>query len=73
MMINWKLVTVRLHVCGCHFNCAYCGHARQHPPADLWYYIIGYGFCDWCGKWMPIEGGDKMGIAPVLKGNKRSQ
>jgi hypothetical protein len=31
------------------------------------YYVIGYGFCEWCVRWIPLEGGDRLGMARELK------
>jgi uncharacterized protein YbaR (Trm112 family) len=66
-MINRKLVTVKLHTSGRYFSCPDCSRVRQHPPADLNYYVIGYGFCEWCVRWIPIEGGDPLGLARELR------
>jgi len=68
-MIHQKIVTVKLYACGCHFRCPYCGRLCEHPPVFLWYYMIGRGFCEWCVRWMPIEGGDRLGIAGALRDN----
>jgi hypothetical protein len=70
-MINSKLATVNLHTSGRHFRCIYCMRVRQHLPEDLTYYVIGYGFCEWCVQWIPIEGGDRLGTARELKERSR--
>lgn len=68
-MINRKLVTVKLHTSGRYFRCPDCSRVQPHPPADLRNYMIGYGYCELCARWTPIEGGDRLGLARALRNN----
>jgi hypothetical protein len=58
-------ITVCLYKSGRYFYCPYCHRSHQHPPCDLEYYCIGYGFCDLYMCWFPIAGGDGLGIVKV--------
>lgn len=53
---------VRLTKDGRYFFCPHCKRHHPHPPLDLEFYMIGYGFCWLRCDWMPIEGGDACGI-----------
>lgn len=52
----------RMHASGFYFFCPYCSLSFRHPPSIESYYRIGYGWCWYCLRWTPIEGGDKKGI-----------
>jgi hypothetical protein len=47
--------TVRLHVGGRSFRCAYCARVREHPHFDYYYALDGHAYCGDCGRWMKIE------------------
>ncbi|MGB7922090.1 MAG: hypothetical protein WCF57_02475 [Pyrinomonadaceae bacterium] len=47
------------------FRCPQCMRLCEHPPFWLDHYMIGYGYCDLCGRWTPIEGGDALGEVKV--------
>jgi hypothetical protein len=59
------VVTVRLDNSGRYFRCSYCNRLHTHPPANAEHYLIGYGACDFYGCWMPIDGGDRLGVVRV--------
>jgi hypothetical protein len=52
----------RMHASGYYFFCPYCSLSFPHPPCPESFYRIGYGWCWYCARWTPIEGGDKRGI-----------
>jgi hypothetical protein len=56
---------VHLDTSGRYFFCPYCKRSHRHPPDDLEFYMIGYGFCLFRCEWMPIEGGDDLGVVYV--------
>ncbi|HEX8923082.1 MAG TPA: hypothetical protein VF766_16525 [Pyrinomonadaceae bacterium] len=58
-------VTARLHVSGHYFFCPYCSLSFRHPSQIESFYRIGYGWCWYCLRFIPIEGGDKKGIVRV--------
>lgn len=64
------VVTVRLNKDGRRFGCPYCHRSHPHPPEDIGLYVIGYGVCDFYGCWMPIEGGDRLGVVRVGEDRK---
>jgi hypothetical protein len=64
------VVTVRLCKSGRYFFCPYCNRSHPHPPEDAERYLIGYGACDFYGCWMPIEGGDRLGVVRVSEDRK---
>jgi hypothetical protein len=55
----------RMHVSGCYFFCPYCSLSFPHPPQPESFYRVGYGWCWYCVRSMPIEGGDSKGIVMV--------
>jgi hypothetical protein len=59
------VVTVRLDASGRYFFCPSCKRSHRHPPDDLEFYMIGYGFCVFRCEWMVIEGGDDLGVVRV--------
>ncbi|HEX8129029.1 MAG TPA: hypothetical protein VF527_08015 [Pyrinomonadaceae bacterium] len=72
-MCSDKFVTARLHTDGRYFTCPYCTRVREHPPIFFWYYLIGYGYCNFCGRWTPLENGDGNGIVHIdERGNRRT-
>jgi hypothetical protein len=54
-----------MHKSGYYFFCPYCSLSFQHPPRLEHFYRVGYGWCWYCVRWTPIEGGDKQGIVRV--------
>jgi hypothetical protein len=64
------VVTVRLCKSGRRFGCPQCRRSHPHPPEDIGLYMIGYGVCDFYGCWMPIEGGDRLGVVCVSEDRK---
>jgi hypothetical protein len=54
-----------MHKSGYYFFCPYCSLSFQHPPWLEHFYRVGYGWCWYCARWTPIEGGDKKGIVKV--------
>jgi hypothetical protein len=62
---------VSLYKSGRYFYCPYCHRSYQHPPFDLEYYTIGYGFCDLCMSWFPLAGGDGLGIVKTDECGRR--
>ncbi len=66
-------ITVRLDKSGRRFYCPCCQRGHQHPPFDLEYYTIGYGYCELYATWFPIAGGDGLGIVePDERGRPRT-
>lgn len=59
------VVTVMLDNSGRYFRCSCCNRLHSHPPANAEHYLIGYGACDFYGCWMPIDGGDRLGVVRV--------
>jgi hypothetical protein len=59
------VVTVRLDRSGRYFFCPYCKRSHRHPPDDVEFYMIGYAVCVFNLRWMPVEGGDELGIVCV--------
>jgi hypothetical protein len=59
------LTRARMHKSGCYFFCPYCSLSFPHPPQPESFYRVGYGWCWYCVRWMPIEGGDRKGIVRV--------
>jgi hypothetical protein len=57
-----KPTTVQLFDRGRYFTCPHCSVTQPHPPFDIELYTIGYAFCWFCVLWLPIEGGDRLGI-----------
>jgi hypothetical protein len=57
-----KRTTVQLYDKGRRFTCPHCSAIQPHPPFDIELYTIGYAFCWFCVLWLPIEGGDRLGI-----------
>ena len=55
----------RMHRSGYYFFCPYCSLSFPHPPQPESFYRIGYGWCWYCVRWTPIEGGDRKGIVRV--------
>jgi hypothetical protein len=55
----------RMHKSGYYFFCPYCSLSFPHPPHLASFYRVGYGWCWYCARWTPIEGGDKKGIVRV--------
>jgi hypothetical protein len=55
----------RMHKSGCYFFCPYCSLSFRHPPQLESFYRVGYGWCWYCLRWTPIEGGDRKGIVRV--------
>jgi hypothetical protein len=55
----------RMHKSGYYFFCPYCSLSFPHPPHLESFYRIGYGWCWYCARWTPIEGGDRKGIVRV--------
>ena len=64
-------ITVRLHKGGRRFSCPYCSRSHEHPPFDLEYYTIGYGFCAFYMSGFPIAGGDGLGIVRTDERGRR--
>lgn len=63
MMIVKDFVTARMHESGCYFFCPRCGLSFPHPSWSFVHrYIVGYGFCVYCYRYVPLEGGDKKGV-----------
>ncbi len=47
----------RMHESGCFFFCPRCGLSFPHPPWLFHHrYPVGYGYCGYCHKYVPIEG-----------------
>jgi hypothetical protein len=55
-------VTGRMHESGFYFFCPHCSLSSYHPPVIAHFYLVGYGYCFYCFRHVPIEGGDKKGI-----------
>jgi hypothetical protein len=55
-------VTGRMHASGHYFFCPYCSLSFRHPSNIESFYRIGYGWCWYCLRFVPIAGGDKKGI-----------
>ncbi|MDT4953999.1 MAG: hypothetical protein QOJ02_2137 [Acidobacteriota bacterium] len=58
-------IRARLHKSGYYFFCPHCSLSFPHPPHLESFYRIGYGWCWYCARWTPIEGGDRKGIVRV--------
>jgi hypothetical protein len=58
-------IRARLHKSGYYFFCPHCSLSFPHPPHLESFYRVGYGWCWYCARWTPIEGGDKKGIVRV--------
>jgi hypothetical protein len=54
-----------MHKSGYYFFCPYCSLSFPHPPYLESFYRIGYGWCWYCARWTPIEGGDRKGIVKM--------
>jgi hypothetical protein len=54
-----------MHASGYYFFCPHCSLSFRHPPWHESFYRIGYGWCWYCARYTPIEGGDKKGIVKV--------
>lgn len=57
-----RFITARMHASGYYFFCPHCTLSFPHPTRLESFYRIGYGWCWYCARWTPIEGGDKKGI-----------
>jgi hypothetical protein len=64
------LLTVRLYKSGRYFFCPCCQRSHRHPPDNIELYVIGYGVCELYAQWMPIEGGDRLGVVRVGEDGK---
>lgn len=60
-----SLVWARLHESGLYFFCPHCGLSFPHPTIPTEFYRVGYGFCWYCLRRTPIEGGDRRGVVRV--------
>ena len=60
-----KILTARVHESGHYFFCPHCSLSFPHPPSVESFYLIGHGFCWYCAVYVPLEGGDKNGVAGV--------
>ena len=60
-----KFVTARLHESGRFFFCPHCSLSFPHPPWHESFYRIGYGFCWYCIRWIPLADGDERGIVRI--------
>lgn len=57
MCCHSRPLSVRLHAGGRRFTCPCCGRVRRYPPADSYMnFVEGRAFCDFCVRWMLIEG-----------------
>jgi hypothetical protein len=54
-----------MHKSGYYFFCPYCSLSFRHPPQPESFYRVGYGWCWYCVRWTPIEGGDRKGIVRI--------
>jgi hypothetical protein len=64
------LTRARMHQSGYYFFCPYCSLSFPHPPHLESFYRVGYGWCWYCARWTPIEGGDRKGIVRVNEQGK---
>jgi hypothetical protein len=54
-MCDCRPRTVRLHLGGRHFKCAYCLRVNSHPFFDPLYVSDGHAYCYLCGCFSKIE------------------
>lgn len=55
----------RMHESGLYFFCPRCSLSFPHPTYPEAFYRVGYGFCWYCFRRVPIEGGDRQGVVRV--------
>lgn len=60
-----ELVTARMHESGHYFFCPRCSLSFPHPTRPESFYLIGHGFCWYCARYVPLEGGDENGVAEM--------
>jgi hypothetical protein len=59
------LLWARMHESGMYVFCPHCGLSFPHPPDPDILYRVGYGYCWYCFRRSPIEGGDHKGVVKV--------
>ena len=60
-----SFLTARMHESGRYFFCPFCSLSFPHPPHLESFYLVGHGFCWYCARYVPIEGGDREGVAAM--------
>ena len=60
-----SFLTARMHESGHYFFCPFCSLSFPHPPHVESFYLVGHGFCWYCVRHVPLEGGDREGIAAM--------
>jgi hypothetical protein len=54
-----------MHESGMYVFCPHCRLSFPHPPDPETLYRVGYGYCWYCFRHSPIEGGDHRGVVRV--------